>query len=138
MAKTDTFQCKVITPQRKVLECDASFAAFPAYDGEMGALRHRAPLVCKLGIGPLRVEAPDAKHIFFIDEGFAQVLGNHLTILTQQAKATTDLDADQAQKNLVEARALKITEEASFIARDKAVQRAQVQIKLSRTGRAKT
>ncbi len=135
MATTETFQCSVITPERKVLECDAQFAAFPAHDGEMGVLKRRAPLVCKLGIGVLRIEAPGEKHAMFIDGGFAQVIGNRLTILTEQARKPDDLDAAVADKALVEARAIKITDELSVTARANAIQRAQVQLKLTRTVR---
>jgi F-type H+-transporting ATPase subunit epsilon len=130
----DTFQCTVITPERKVLECDATFVAFTAHDGEMGALNRRAPLVCKLGIGPLRIETPDKKHALFIDEGFAQVFGNRLTILTEYARECADLDATAAEQDLVEARAVKITDAASHTAREKAIKRAQVQLKLIRHG----
>ena len=92
MSATDTFEGSVITPERKVLECQARFAAFPAHDGEMGILSHRAPLVCKLGIGILRVEATGSdvsdgqqaeprpgRHVLFVDGGFAQVVENTLT-----------------------------------------------------------
>ena len=130
-----SFQCTVITPERKVLECDATFVAFPAHDGEMGVLTRRAPLVCKLGIGALRVETADEKHLMFIDGGFAQVVHNRLTILTEQARTPEDLDAATAEQALVEARAMKISDEASFTARDNAIQRAKVQIKLARPAR---
>ena len=130
-----SFQCTVITPERKVLECDATFVAFPAHDGEMGVLTRRAPLVCMLGIGALRVETADEKHLMFIDGGFAQVVHNRLTILTEQARIPEDLDAATAEQALVEARAMKITDEASFTARDNAIQRAKVQIKLARPAR---
>ena len=131
MAKIDMFQCSVITPERKALECDATFVAFPAHDGEMGVLTHRVPLVCKLGIGALRIETAEEKHVMFIDGGFAQVVDNRLTLLTEQARKPEDLDAAAAVEALVEARAMKITDETSFTARDKAVRRAQVQLKLA-------
>lgn len=133
MATSDTFECSVITPERKVLECDAKFVSFPAHDGELGILRKRAPLVCKLGIGPLRITTDDGKHTFFIDEGFAQVHQNRLTILTEQARKIDELDAEQAQQALVEARAMKISDEESYLSRGKAVSRAQVQLKLVKT-----
>ncbi len=143
MATPDTFECNVITPEEKVLECQATFVAFPAHDGEMGVLRKRAPLVCKLGIGTLRIETPapnsDLKgaggaqsHVFFIDEGFAQVFENRLTILTEQARKVDDLDAKSAEAAMVEARAIKITDQASYTKRTKAIQRAQVQLKLAK------
>jgi F-type H+-transporting ATPase subunit epsilon len=98
----------------------------------MGVLTHRAPLVCKLGIGTLRVEAPEETHVMFIDGGFAQVVRNRLTILTEQARNPEDLDAAAAEHALAEARAMKITDEASLAARDAAIKRAKVQLKLVR------
>ncbi len=145
MATSGTFQCRVITPERKVLECDATFVAFPAHDGEMGMLTGRAPLVCKLGIGTLRIEGSDADgdgaaaagagtHTLFVDGGFAQVFENRLTLLTEQARKPQELDAGALEQALVEARAMKITDEASFTARDKAIKRAQVQLELAKPG----
>lgn len=128
-----------------MLECDATFVAFPAHDGEMGMLTGRAPLICKLGIGTLRIDGTDADrdgeasagadtHILFVDGGFAQVFENRLTILTEQARRPQDLDAGALEQALVEARAMKITDEASFTARDKAIKRAQVQLELAALG----
>ena len=132
MASSETFQCTVITPEQKVLECDAGFVAFPAHDGEMGVLTRRSPLVCKMGIGTLRIESPDEKHTLFVDGGFAQVLDNRLTILTQQAKSTDQIDGESARQSLIEARAMKITDDKSYTARDNAIRRAGTQIKLTR------
>lgn len=132
MAKTDTFECTVITPEQKVLECNATLAVFPAHDGQLGVLAHRAPLVCKLGIGTLRVETPLEKHLLFIDGGFAQVRGNQLTLLTEQAKTPDELDLAAAEDALVEARAMRIRDEESFTRRANAIDRARVQIKLTR------
>lgn len=132
MATTDTFKCSVITPERVVFESDASFVAFPAHDGEVGVLRNRAPLVCKMGIGALRIDAPGEKITMFVDGGFAQMVDNCLAILTQQAKAPNELDKPAAEQALVEARAMKITDEAAYHARTDAIQRAQVQIKLAK------
>jgi F-type H+-transporting ATPase subunit epsilon len=133
MAKTDTFKCSVITPERAVLECDANFVAFPAHDGEMGVLFNRAPLVCKLGIGPLRVESTGAKHVLLIDGGFAEVVDNRVTILTEQAVKPDQIDRAAAQQSLDEAREMKITDDASYIARDNAFKRARAKLKLARS-----
>jgi len=133
MAKGGTFRCVVITPERPVLDCPATFVAFPAHDGELGVLQHRAPLVCKLGIGTLRVEALTEQHLFFIDGGFAQVVGDRLTILTQQAKKASELSAAAANKAMVEARAMKVRTDESFDGRQRALKRAQVQLRMART-----
>ena len=131
MAKSPTFQCSLITPERVVLDSPATFVAFPAHDGEMGILVDRAPIVCKLGIGPLRVETGEKKHLFFIDGGFAQMVDNRLTILTQQAIPAANVDRAAATKALADAQAMKIPDDAAFQARQDAIARAQSQIKVA-------
>jgi F-type H+-transporting ATPase subunit epsilon len=131
MARTDTFQCSVITPEREVLDTDATFVAFPAHDGEVGVLRDRAPLLFKMGIGVLRVETPEGNHAFFVDGGFAQMVDNRLTLLTEQAKRAEEIDRRAAERALAEARALPMVDDAAFAARQKAVKRAEVQLHLA-------
>jgi len=133
MAKTSTFQCSVITPERPVLECEASFVSFPAHDGEVGALVDRGPLVCKLGIGTLRVESPDGKHTLFVDGGFAQVADNHLTILTEQAKKKDEIDVETVNKAMEDARSLATATVEAVEAKSDAIKRAQVQLKISKS-----
>jgi F-type H+-transporting ATPase subunit epsilon len=135
MAKVETFHCSVVTPERAVLECEARFVAFPAHDGEMGVLTDRAPLVCKMGIGSLRVQTSDATHVLFVDGGFAQVLNNRLTILTEQARRVEELDAAGVGRALAEALAMKVEDDAGFVARSKAVQRARAQRRLLEAAR---
>ena len=136
MAKTDRFHLSVITPERSVLDCEAIFVAFPAHDGEVGIMYDRAPLVCKLGIGPLRVDATSGKHLLYVDGGFAQMVDNKLTLLTERAKKVEEIDPKAAEKDLAEARASKITDQAGFEARQKAIRRAKVQLKLRAAGPA--
>lgn len=129
-----TFKCSVITPERNVLECDATFVAIPAHDGEMGILTHRAPLVCKLGIGTLRVETDSGKHTMLIEQGFAQVVDNRVSILTQRARSLEELNVESARTALAEALAMEVTDEASSAARSNAIRSAKAEISLARSG----
>jgi F-type H+-transporting ATPase subunit epsilon len=131
MARNDTFHCSVITPERAVLEAEATFVAFPAHDGEVGILRNRAPLLYKLGTGELRVESPEGNHQLFVDGGFAQMVENRLTILTEQAQRIDEIDRAAAERAEVEAREAPATDEASLAAREKQLQRARVQQRLA-------
>ena len=128
-----SFHCSVITPERAVLSCDATFVAMPAHDGETGILKGRSPLVCKLGVGVLRVETENEKYLMLIEQGFAQVVGDRLTILTQKARKPEDIDAEQAKQSLAEATAMRITDDAACSARGDAIKSAKIQIKLSRS-----
>lgn len=132
MAKNDTFHCSVITPEQAVLETEATFVAFPAHDGEVGILPGRAPLLFKMGIGSLRVESPEGNHHFFVDGGFAQMVENRLTLLTEQAKAVEEIDRAAAERALAEAREMPMVTDAEFAARQRAIRRAETQIHLAR------
>ena len=44
-------RCVIVTPERAVLDQPADFVALPLYDGELGVLPGRAPLIGRLGIG---------------------------------------------------------------------------------------
>jgi F-type H+-transporting ATPase subunit epsilon len=131
MARNDTFHCSVITPERAVLETEATFVAFPAHDGEVGILPGRAPLLFKMGIGALRVESPEGNHTFFVDGGFAQMVENRLTLLTEQAKALDEIDRAAAERALAEARNLPMVTDAEFAARQRVVRSAETQIRLA-------
>ncbi len=124
----ETFHCSVVTPERAVLECDATSAVFPAHDGEVGILPRRAPLLCRLGTGILRVETEGKPRRFFIDGGFGQMVDNKLTLLTEQARATDEIKLEAARQALDDARALPV--EDGYDQRQVAIERARVQVKL--------
>ena len=139
MARTDTFHCSVITPERAVLEADATFVAFPAHDGEVGILPNRAPLLFKMGAGELRVEGPAGKQLLFVDGGFAQMVENRLTLLTEGAKRIEEIDAASVARQLEEAHGMPMVTDAEFAARQRVMRSAQAQSEiLARhgTGRA--
>ena len=86
------FRVSVVTPEREVLTTEARFVALPAYDGEMGVLPRRAPLLVQLGSGVLRVqEAKGGERQLFVSGGFAQMVEDRLTVLTEEASDPTEL-----------------------------------------------
>ncbi len=125
----ETFHCSVVTPERAVLECDATSAVFPAWDGEIGILPRRSALLCRLGTGVLRVTADGEERQFYIDGGFGQMADNRLTLLTEQARGTDEVDFDAARQALEDARALSV-EDGGYDQRQAAIQRALAQVKL--------
>jgi F-type H+-transporting ATPase subunit epsilon len=127
MARTDTFHCSVITPERAMLEAEATFVAFPAHDGEVGILAHRAPLLFKMGAGELRVESPQGNQVLFVDGGFAQMVENRLTLLTEVAKRIEEIDPAAIERQLAEAHRMPMTTDAEFKARQRVLRSAQAQ-----------
>ena len=131
MSSIKTFHCSVVTPENSVLECEATFVALPAHDGELGIQLNRAPLLCKLDVGRLRIEGPETKELLYIDGGFAEMSDNRLTILTEDAKRPEELDRAIAAEALEAARKLEVRDEASYDERVRAMKRARAQIRLS-------
>lgn len=126
-----SFQCSVVTPERAVLEVTARSVVFPALDGEIGILTSRAPLLSQLGIGPLKVEAEGETHVFMIDGGFAQMVDNKLTILTEQARKASEIDRDAARQELEAAMGRQASSAEEYEERKKDIQRARVQLKVA-------
>ena len=102
-----------------MLEADATFVAFPAHDGEVGILPDRAPLLFKMGAGELRWRAREGNQILFVDGGFAQMVENRLTLLTEQAKRIEEIDRAAAERRLAEAHPMPMVTDAEFKARQR-------------------
>ena len=133
MPDAKTLHCDLITPDQAVLECDAVSVALPAHDGEFGFLMNRAPLLCKLGAGELRIDTVDAKHRYFLDGGFAEMSSNRLTILTQHAEPADKIDPTEAAKALTDALALPTPDPAARQAKSAAITRARARKRLARS-----
>ncbi len=124
-------QCVVVTPERAVLDEAADFVSLPMYDGELGVLPGRAPLIGRLGFGELRVRHGARTRRYFIDGGFAQVRNNVVTLLTPRAIRAEDINADAVTQTLQAALAPAATPEAQE-AQLKNQQRARAQLRTAR------
>jgi F-type H+-transporting ATPase subunit epsilon len=126
------FKCVVVTPEQQVLDESCSQVILPAYDGEIGILTDRAPLLAKLGVGVMRVDLQGGqKRTYFIDGGIAQMKDNKLTVLTTEATLPGELDAESARAEYNEALAKKITDDKSFQERERALARGRVKQELA-------
>src|SRR5256886_13584644 len=77
--------CVVVPPERALLDQVAEFIALPMYDGELGVLPGRAPLIGRLGAGELRLKTGTAVKRYFVEAGVAQVRGDVGSVLTARA-----------------------------------------------------
>ncbi|MCB9851154.1 MAG: ATP synthase F1 subunit epsilon [Phycisphaerales bacterium] len=126
-----TFNCNVLTPERSVLKTEATFAAIPASDGEIGVMHDRAPLLCRLGVGILRLETPEGPKRIYVDAGFAEVNDNQLTVLTEQAAFAKDVDVEAERAAEAEARQRHAANADEQEARQRAIKRAAMKQKLA-------
>lgn len=103
----------VVTPERTLLDEPVAALRFPLFDGDIGILPGRLPLIGRLGTGELRITTNTGVTSYFIDGGFVQVLGPNVTLLTNRAIPVSELSAAEAQKQLelATARVAKTDEE---------------------------
>ena len=100
-------QCVVVTPEKVLIDEVVQFVALPLFDGELGVLHGRAPLIGRLGYGELRiVTVGGATRRYFVDGGFAQVRDDVVTILTSRAIPADKIDVEAAREELEKARAI--------------------------------
>ena len=127
-----TFNCTLITPQRQVLNEEVIYASIPGWDGLLGLMTQRAPLVVKLGDGPLRLDYPTgASCWFFVGGGFAQMKDNRLSLIADEAVAVEDIVPEDAQASLKEAQAFIPHSDEEFARNQRDLHRARTMIELT-------
>ena len=132
-----SFQCVIVTPEQQLLDETATQAVVPAHDGLVGILTGRAPLLVKLGLGPLRIDLPGGKsREFLVDGGVAQMKDNRLTVVTNAAWAPDELDAETARAEYAEAAARRAVNEHEVEERDRQMRRAKLKQEMASSGHA--
>jgi F-type H+-transporting ATPase subunit epsilon len=128
-----TFRIAVVTPEREVLAAEAKFAALPTFDGEMGILPKRAALLVQLGSGLLRVDGADGeRHRLFVSGGFAQMVEDRLTVLTEEAVDPDRLSGQAAGESLAAAQGLPSASDEAWARKQHQQSRARAILRLSR------
>jgi len=123
--------CSVVTPEETVVEGMTSFVVVPLYDGEAGIGVNHAPLIARLGQGELRFESEGVKHRYYVDGGFVQISDNGVSVLTDRAILSTDIDAEGARQQLQSALSDKVNSAEKIDARDKLISQARAQLRIA-------
>src|ERR1700709_1348479 len=93
-------RCVVVTPERPLFARVVEFVALPLFDGELGVLPGRSPLIGRLGFGELRTKGGGSARRYFVDGGFAQVRDDVVTVLTGRATPAESINTDAAAREL--------------------------------------
>ena len=101
-----TFRCSIVTPTKSVLDDDVTYASLPAWDGQQGIMAGQSPVLTRIGTGSLRLDFPEGgSRWFLIENGFAQVHDDVLTLLTEAATPAETISLQEAEAELAEANA---------------------------------
>jgi len=125
-------RCVVVTPERTELDREAEYVSLPMFDGELGVLKGRAPLIGRLGYGTLRLQTAAGPERYYVDGGFAHVEDDVVNVLTGRAIPVDLLDGDEARDALDAAKDMPGSTPEESRLKDAAVRRARGQLRASR------
>jgi F-type H+-transporting ATPase subunit epsilon len=132
-----TIKLEIVTPEAKTFSDDVDMVTLTGTDGEMGILPQHMPLMTGLVAGEI-VAKKGGENIFLaVGDGFVQVTGEKVSILTDMALRAENIDEAKAEeaRQRAEARlAEKITDEESAAA-SAALAHSLAQLKVKRRQR---
>lgn len=137
----ESIELVVVTPERQLLRQTVSEVTLPGANGCLGILPGHAPLITELGIGELTYRAKNASeaaHLAIIS-GFAEVLGDRVSVLAEVAEKPEEIDVARAEeaKKRAEERLAKAASDPS-VDWDRAavaLQRSLIRIQVARKRR---
>jgi len=132
-----TFKLEIVTPEAKAYSGDVDFVQLTGIDGEMGVFAGHMPLMTQLVAGDILVRHGAETLLLAVGEGFVQITGEKVAILTDMAVAADKIDEAAAEEALKRAQARlneKLTDEESATVQA-AIVHATVQLKVKRAQR---
>ncbi len=94
---------EIITPEGKVYSESSDSVFIPTTEGEIDVLPGHIPLVTLVEPGELRSERQGQVEHLAVDKGFVQVLGDKVSVLTEQAINVEEIDLNAIEEARVRA-----------------------------------
>jgi F-type H+-transporting ATPase subunit epsilon len=133
MSTAKDLRLVLVTPETTLLDEPVQALRFPLFDGQAGVLPGRAPMVGRLGFGELKITTSAGEQSYFVDGGFVQVKGPVVSLLTNRAFASDQINADEAAEQLRDASQRVPTTDPEFQSKERDQERARRM--LAMTGR---
>lgn len=99
------FQLRVVTPTSAVVDQAVTEVTAPGTVGEFGVLPDHANFLTSLESGRLTYKDGRGAHVLAIRDGFAEVSGNVMTVLSEAAAEPAEIDVAAARADLQAAEA---------------------------------
>ena len=126
------FQVEIITPERVFYKGEATMIEFTSVEGDMGVYKNHIPLTTVLAPGIVTITEEDRQKKAAVHSGFAQILGDKVTLLAEIAEWPDEIDWDRAEaaKRRAEERLAAKAENLDVARAELALRRALVRISL--------
>ncbi|MHC1765179.1 MAG: ATP synthase F1 subunit epsilon [Verrucomicrobiia bacterium] len=129
-----TFKLEIVTPEAKTFSEEVDMITLPAVDGEMGIYPNHVPLMTQVVAGEVIVRRGAEEQFLAIGDGFVEITGEHVAILTDMAIRAENIDegkAEEARKR-AEARLSEKLDDEQVAAASAALAQSLAQLKVKR------
>jgi len=97
MAEDNLFTVKIITPDRVFYEGQVSMVEFNTTEGAIGIYKNHIPLTTVLAPGVVTLTESEDKKQAAVYAGFAEILGDKVTLLAEVAEWPGEIDENRAK-----------------------------------------
>lgn len=98
----DTFQLEIATPERGIVNEPVRDATLPGEEGYFEVLFEHGALLSMLDPGVVTYHNEAGEQMLAIDGGFAEVLENHVRVLTTHVWRPEEIDLERARRDVEE------------------------------------
>jgi F-type H+-transporting ATPase subunit epsilon len=128
-----TLKLEIVTPEAKIYSEDVDMVTLPGVEGEMGIFPMHVPLMTQVTAGELVARKNGQDHFLAVGEGFVEITGERVAVMTDMAIKADDIDemkAEEARKRAEERLAQKLgDEETAMVTAALAASLAQLKVK---------
>ncbi len=100
-----TLKLEIVTPETKIYSEDVDMVTLPGSEGELGVYPRHVPLLTTLKPGELRVLKSGRETIMAIGEGFVEIKTDAVSVLTDMALESAQIDIAAAEAAVERAKA---------------------------------
>ncbi|MEY2498487.1 MAG: F-type H+-transporting ATPase subunit epsilon [Verrucomicrobiota bacterium] len=106
-----TLRLEIVTPEKTAYSEDVEMVTLPGSEGELGVYPNHVPLLTTLNPGELRVLKGGRESFLAVGEGFVEITGDAVSVLTDMALEPAAIDEHAAEAAV--ARAQKAMKEGA-------------------------
>ena len=92
-----TLKLEIVTPEEKIYSEDVDMVTLPGSEGELGVYPKHVPLLTTLKPGELRILRNGRETSMAVGEGFVEIKGNSVSVLTDMALEAEKIDISAAE-----------------------------------------
>lgn len=100
-----TLRLEIVTPETTAYSEDVEMVTLPGSEGELGVYPNHVPLLTTLRPGELRVLKGGRESFLAVGEGFVEIKGESVSVLTDLALEASTIDESAAEAAIARAQA---------------------------------